>query len=60
VAGVLALPVMALSSHLSSVQLAGLEAAVELWISLTSSLQTQWLLYSGKYGAMVLDEVRHM
>jgi hypothetical protein len=35
--------------------LAGLETAVELWISLTTSLQTQWLEYSGAYGALILQ-----
>ncbi len=31
---------------------------MELWISLTSSVQTQWLEYAGLCGEMLLDEVR--
>ncbi|KAJ9505116.1 hypothetical protein QJQ45_029957, partial [Haematococcus lacustris] len=56
-ARMLLLPVALLSAHLSRVTLAGLETAVELWMSLSSSLQTQWLEFSGPYGALVLQEV---
>lgn len=56
-ARLLSLPVNALSRHLNHVAVSGLETATELWISLTSSLQTQWLKYSGKYGAILLEEV---
>eukprot|EP00798_Chlamydomonas_sp_ICE-L_P011079 gene11079-18688_t len=52
------LPLLGLSAHLDTIRLVSLETAVELWISLTTSLQTQWLEYSGLYGAMLLDEVQ--
>ncbi|MEW5302841.1 MAG: hypothetical protein WDW36_005584 [Sanguina aurantia] len=56
-ARLLSLPVNALSRHLNHVAVSGLETATELWISLTTSLQTQWLRYSGQYGAILLEEV---
>ena len=34
-----------------------LEAATELWISLTDSLQTGWLEFSGPAGHVLLEEV---
>lgn len=48
-----------LSSHLSATVLSGMETAVELWVSLTQTLQTEWLQYSGPYGELLLEEVRH-
>ena len=46
-----------LSGHISATTLRGLETAVELWASLTQSLQTEWLQYSGLYGELLLEEV---
>ncbi|GIM04959.1 hypothetical protein Vretimale_9401, partial [Volvox reticuliferus] len=47
-----------ISSHTSAATLRGLETAVELWASLTQSLQTEWLQYSGAYGERLLEEVQ--
>lgn len=47
-----------LSLHISATTLSGLETAVELWASLTQSLQTEWLQYSGLYGELLLEEVK--
>lgn len=47
-----------LSLHLNNVMMVSLETAVELWISLTDSMQTQWLSYTGSVGEMVLEEVQ--
>ncbi|KAG1668999.1 hypothetical protein FOA52_000592 [Chlamydomonas sp. UWO 241] len=55
--GALAGPEAVLSWHLNQRTLVALEASVELWISLTDSLQTQWLEYSGAAGEIVLKEV---
>ncbi|KAG2448639.1 hypothetical protein HYH02_006526 [Chlamydomonas schloesseri] len=51
--------VWVLSGHISATTLRGLETAVELWASLTQSLQTEWLQYSGLYGELLLEEVQH-
>lgn len=51
-------PCCSLSLHLNSKTMVALETAAELWMSLTDSLQTQWLEYSGLAGEMLLDEVR--